>query len=204
MTDTLSRTLGPPATWAEELCTWRNPDLVGAESGYPGRIVLSYPPRHLDDWDVDLDDVRADFEDGLRIRTGKPHPGGRRFWLEGDRYEAEILSKRAEGHGQPIAFVLRLTRTPANTVPRRAGRVSCLVEFDSVHQERHCDIGAVYEHAQRADRYRAARASASRTVQRARRDAEVTRHSDLHGIALKRYGALRGCCRCWPYGPHGR
>ena len=192
MTDTLSRTLGPPANWAEELCTQRNPDLIGADSAYSGSIVLSYPPRQLADWDVDLDVVRADFEDGLRIRTGHPHPGGRRFWLEGNQYEAEILSKSADGHGQPIAFVLRLARTPANTVPRRAGRISCPVEFESVHEERYCDIGAVYEHVQRAETYRAARASASRVVRRARSDTQVTRHGDLHGIARKRYGALRG------------
>ena len=114
MTDKLSRTLGPPANWAEELFTRRNPDLIGAESGYAGRIVLSYPPRQRADWDVDLDAVRADFERGLRIRTGHPRPGGRRFWLEGNQYEAEILSKSAEGRGWPIAFVIRqMVRTSA-------------------------------------------------------------------------------------------
>lgn len=192
MTDTLSRTLGPPSNWAEELCTRRNPDLISAESGYLGTIVLSYPLRHLADWDVDLDAVRADFEDGLRIRTGHPHPGGRRFWLEGNQYEAEILCKLSDRHRRPIAFVLSLARTPANTVPRRAGRISLAVEFESVNEERACDIDAVYEHVQRAERYRAARASAARDVRSARRDAQVTRHGDLHGIALKRYGALRG------------
>jgi len=192
MTDTLSRTLGPPANWAEELFTRRNPDLIGAESGYAGRIVLSYPPRQLADWDVDLDAVRADFEDGLRIREGRPHPGGRRFWLEGNQYEAEILSKSAEGSGRPIAFVLRVAHTPVNTVPRRAGRISYAVEFESVREERYCDIGAVYEHVQRADRSSAARASASRAVHRVQRDAQIKRHGDLHGLARKRYGALRG------------
>ena len=191
MTDPLSRTLGPPATWAEELCALRNPDLVGADSAYPGRIVLSYPPRQLADWNVDLDAVRDDFEHGLRIRTGRPHQAGPRFWLEGTRYEAEILSKRADGSGQPIAFVLRLAPLPANTVPRRAGRVCCPVEFESVHGERYCDIGAVYEHTQRASRYRAAQASADREVRHARRDAELIRHGELHGTARKRYGALR-------------
>jgi AAA domain len=192
MTDTLSRTLGPPATWTEELCARRNPDLIGAEPGDAGGIVLSYPPRQLADWEVDLDAVRADFEDGVRIRPGHPHPGGRRFWLDGNQYEAEILAKRADGHSRPIAFVLRLSRTPANTVPRRAGRISCPVDFASVHEERQCDIAALYEHVQRAERYRAARASAGRTVHHARRDAQATQHGDLHGSALKRYGALRG------------
>lgn len=192
MTDTLSRTLGPPEKWAEELVARRNPDLIGAESGYAGGIVLSYAPRQLAGWDVDLDAVRADFEHGLRIRTGNPHPGGRRFWLEADQYEAEILSKLADGSRQPIAFVLRLARIPANTVPRRAGRISCPVEFVSVRGERFCDISAVYEHIQRAERYRAARASASRAVHHVARDAHRSRHGELHSLALKRYGALRG------------
>jgi hypothetical protein len=191
MTGTLSRTLGPPAAWAEELCTLRNPDLAGADSAYPGRIVLSYPPRQLADWDVDLSAVQDDFEDGLRIRAGRPHQAGPRFWLEGTRYEAEILSKRADGSGQPIAFVLRLAPLPANTVPRRAGRVRCPVEFESVRGERYCDIGAVYEHVQRASQYRKAQADAGREVRHARRDAELTRHGELHGTARKRYGALR-------------
>ena len=191
MTGSLSRTLGPPATWAEELFSLRNPELADADSAYPGRIVLSYPPRQLADWNVDLGAVRDDFEDGLRIRAGRPHQGGPRFWLEGTRYEAEILSKRADGSGQPIAFVLRLASLPADAVPRRAGRVCCPVEFESVHGERYCDIGAVYEHAQRASRYHTARARASREVRHARRDAELIWHGELHSTARKRYGALR-------------
>ena len=123
MTGSLGRTLGPPAAWAEELFSLRNPELADADAAYPGRIVLSYPPRQLADWNVELGAVRDDFEDGLRIRPGRPHPAGPRFWLEGTRYEAEILSKRADGSGQPIAFVLRLASLPANTVPRRAGRI---------------------------------------------------------------------------------
>ena len=190
-TGSLSRTLGPPATWAEELFSLRNPDLADASAAYPGRIVLSYPPRQLADWNVDLGAVRDDFEDGLRIRAGRPHPAGPRFWLEGTRYEAEILSKRADGSGQPIAFVLRLTSLPPDAVPRRAGRVCCPVEFESVHGERYCDIGAVYEHVQRASRHRAAQARASREVRHARRDTELTWHGELHGTARKRYGALR-------------
>ncbi|MGD0247350.1 MAG: AAA domain-containing protein, partial [Streptosporangiaceae bacterium] len=187
----MSRTLSPPATWAEELCALRHPDLAGAESSYQGRIVLSYSARQLPGWDVDLEAVRADFEDGLRIRAGRPHPAGRRFWLEGTRYEAEVLSKPADGNGQPIALVLRLAPLPANTVPRRAGRVWCPVEFDSVRQERYCDIHLVYEHVQRASRYRTAQASAARDVRRARRDEDLARHGKLHGTARRRYGALR-------------
>jgi AAA domain len=192
MTNPLSRTLRPPASWADELCMLRNLNLIGAESAYQGRIVLSYPPRQLAEWDVDLDAVRADFEDGLRIRTGHAHPGGRRFWLEGNRYEAEVLSKRADGHGRPIAFVLRLAPAPANAVPRRAGYLTCPVEFDSVRAERDCDIGEVYAHVQRVERYRAAHASASRAVRHAPPDAQMTQHSELHRLARKRYGALRG------------
>ena len=192
MTSTLSRTLSSPANWAEELCELRHPELAGAESSYPGHVLLSYSSRQLADWDVDLDAVRADFEGGLRIRPGRAHQAGPRFWLEGTRYEAEVLSKRADGNGQPIALVLRLAPLPADTVPRRAGRVSCPVEFESVHEERYCDIGALYEHVQRASRYRTVRARASQDVRRARRDAELTRHGELHGTARKRYGALRG------------
>ena len=192
MTGTLSRTLAPPATWAEELFALRHPDLVGAESGYPGRIVLSCPQRLMDGWEVDLDAARADFEDGLRIRLRRPHQAGPRFGLEGSRYEAEVLSKPADHSGQQIALVLRLAPLPAGTVPGRSGRVRCPVEFALVREERPCDIGTLYEHVQRAARYRSARASAGREVRQARRDADLSRHGDLHSNARKRYGALRG------------
>lgn len=191
MTGALSRTLGPPETWAEELCMLRNPDLISDDAGYTGSIVLSYPEKHLGEWEVDLDDVRADFESGVRIRRGRPHSHGQRFWLEGDRYEAEVLSKLADGERWPIAFVLRLARTPEIAVPRRSGKISCPVDFHNVREEQYCDIAALYQHVQRQERYSAARASADRVVQRAHRDRRLIRHDELHGLARKRYGALR-------------
>jgi hypothetical protein len=192
MAGALSRVLAPPQTWAEELCLLRNPDLAeGKGSSLCATIVLSHSLRQLAEWDVDLRDVRADLSSGLWIRRGQPHPDGTRFWLQGDRYEVEVLSKRSEQNLRMIALVRRITRVPANTVPRRAGRIWRQVYFEDVRGEPPCDIGALHEEAQRADRLRAARASADRVVHRAHRDPQLAQHDGLHAAARSRYGALR-------------
>ena len=206
MTDTLSRTLDPPAAnWAEELCTRRNPDLIGADSACLGSVVLSYPPRQLADWDVDLDVVRARFEAGLTgcVPAIRIRAGGGSGWRGTNKGSGDPVSKSADGHGQPIAFVLRLARTPANTVHRRPSPISCPVEYESVHEERYCDIGAVYEHVQRAAGCRAARASASRAVHRARSDAR-SNTAQQHAQALRADARRRAAGIVLAAGPAGR
>jgi AAA domain len=186
--------MAPPEDWAEELCAWRDTSWTD-DTDLIDCLYLSYRPGRDEDWEVDLDAVKTDLERGMWLKPGRSLPSGPRYYLSGEQYKVEVVSRPAEEGGWQLAVVRWIGMLPEGMVPRRTGRIAKQVRFTEVWDEYPCDISLFEREIDIIEQRRRARKTAVTELWGAHADADLAQHAELHAEARQRYGALRSLLR---------